>query len=157
MKFLNGEIANVHSAALILGAAGFLSRLLGGFRDRMLASAFCAGRELDIYFTAFQVPDFMSLVFVLGAGSAAIVPIFQNAFSKDRKEAHRLISHLVTLFLIISAGVALAFFIFVPLFISLTAPGFSPDEKALASGLTRIMLISPILLGLSGIFSAVLQ
>lgn len=157
MRFLNGEIANIHSAAFLLGAAGLLSRLLGVLRDRLLAGHFGAGRELDVYFAAFQVPDFMSLVFILGAGSAAILPIFQDALSKDRKEAHKLISHLVTLFLAVSAGVALLFFLFTPLLVRLVAPGFSPAEKELVSLLTRIMLISPILLGLSSIFSAVLQ
>ena len=157
MKFFNGEISNIHSAALILGAAGLFSRLLGVLRDRLLAGHFGAGRELDVYFTAFQVPDFMSLVFVLGAGSAAILPIFQDALSKDRKEAHRLISHIVTLFLVASAVAAVIFFIFTPAIVPFIAPGFSAEEKEQATILTRIMLLSPILLGLSGILSAVLQ
>jgi putative peptidoglycan lipid II flippase len=157
MRFLNGEIANVHSAALILGAAGLFSRLLGVLRDRLLAGHFGAGRELDIYYTAFQIPDMVSLVLVLGAGSAAILPIFQDALARDRREAHRLISHLVTLFLAVAVGVAFIFFLATPLLIRFIAPGFSPDERHLASVLTQIMLVSPILLGLSGIFSAVLQ
>lgn len=157
MKFLNGEISNVHSAALILGAAGLFSRVLGVLRDRMLAGLFGAGRELDIYYTAFQIPDLVSLVFVLGAGSAAILPIFQDALARDRKEAHRLMSHLVTLFLIVSVGVALVFLFAAPLLIRLVAPGFSEEEKHVAAVLTQIMLLSPILLGLSSIFSAVLQ
>lgn len=157
MKFLSGEIANVHSAALILGAAGLFSRLLGVLRDRLLAGHFGAGRELDIYYTAFQIPDLVSLVLVLGAGSAAILPIFQDALARDRREAHRLISHLVTLFFVIAVGVAFIFFLITPLLIRFVTPGFSPDERHLASVLTQIMLVSPILLGLSGIFSAVLQ
>lgn len=157
MKFLNGEISNVHSAALILGAAGLFSRILGVLRDRLLAGHFGAGRELDIYYTAFQIPDLVSLVFVLGAGSAAILPIFQDALSRDKKEAHKLISHLVTLFLGVSIGVALIFLLVTPFLVRFIAPGFSIEERQAAAVLTQIMLISPILLGLSSIFSAVLQ
>ncbi len=159
MRFnlINGEIGNVHSAALLLGAAGLFSRVLGVFRDRLLAGLFGAGRELDIYYIAFQIPDLVSLVLILGAGSAAILPIFQDALAKNQKEAHRLISHLVTLFLAVSIGVAVIFFFLTPLLIHFIAPGFSPEEKNFASTLTKIMLVSPILLGLSSIFSAVLQ
>ena len=156
-NFLNGEITNIHSAAFILGAAGLLSRLLGVLRDRLLAGQFGAGRELDIYYAAFQIPDFMALVFILGSGSAAILPIFQDVLSSDRAEAHKLISHLVTLFLLGAIVVAAGVFVFVPSLMFIIAPGFSESEQNLTILLTRIMLISPILLGLSSILSAVLQ
>ena len=58
-RFIHRTISTVHSAALLLGAAGFLSRLLGLFRDRLLAGIFGASRELDVYYAAFQVPDFI--------------------------------------------------------------------------------------------------
>ncbi|MBI3627695.1 MAG: murein biosynthesis integral membrane protein MurJ, partial [Candidatus Sungbacteria bacterium] len=70
IRLLNREMSSVHAAALLLGAAGLLSRLCGVVRDRLLASHFGAGRELDIYYAAFQIPDFMSVVFLLGAGTA---------------------------------------------------------------------------------------
>src|SRR3989338_3608172 len=57
-SFTNQTSNGVHSAALILGAAGLCSRILGVLRDRMLASQFGAGRELDIYYAAFQIPVF---------------------------------------------------------------------------------------------------
>ena len=72
LKFFNHEISNIHAAALLLGAAGLLSRILGIFRDRLLASHFGAGRELDIYYAAFQIPDFMSIVFLLEIGRAHV-------------------------------------------------------------------------------------
>ena len=44
-----------------------------------------------------------------------------------------------------------------PYFMRLVTPGFSAPDRDLTVALTRIMLLSPILLGLSGIFSAVVQ
>lgn len=157
LDFLDHEISNIHSAALILGAAGLLSRILGVFRDRLLAGSFGAGRELDAYYAAFQIPDFMSTLFLLGAGTAAILPMFQEDLTQNREEARRLISHLSLLFLVGSALLALVAFFLSPYIMRLVAPGFSESERSLAILLTRIMLLSPIFLGLSNIFSSVVQ
>lgn len=157
MKILNGEISNVHSAAFLLGAAGLLSRLLGILRDRMLAANFGAGRELDVYFAAFQIPDLVAVVFLLGAGSAAILPIFQEYLAKDKEKARVLISQLFFLFALGAALVMLMALFLAPYFMRLVTPGFSAEDRALTVTLTRIMLLSPLLLGLSSILSAVVQ
>lgn len=90
---LNSSLSSVHAAAFLIGSAGFISRLLGMLRNRLLAAHFGAGRELDIYFAAFQIPDFVSTVFLLGAGSAAILPVFQEYMHQDKRR-------LIILFLV---------------------------------------------------------
>lgn len=157
INFLNHGISNVHAAALILGAAGLLSRILGILRDRMLASRFGAGRELDIYYAAFQVPDFMSALFLLGAGSAAILPIFQEYLACDRNKARQLISSLSLFFLVAAVLFSLMIFFAAPIAIKFIVPGFSRQEQELTVFITRILLLSPVLLGFSSIFSAVVQ
>lgn len=156
-NFFNHGISNIHAAALILGAAGLLSRLLGVLRDRLLASTFGAGRELDIYYAAFQIPDFMSVLFFLGAGSAAILPIFQEYLARGREEARHLISSLSSLFLAAAILLSLIIFFVAPFLMPFIVPGFSPAEQGLTVTLVRILLLSPVLLGLSSIFSAVVQ
>lgn len=155
--FLNHHIASVHAAAFLLGAAGLLSRVLGVLRDRLLAGTFGAGRELDAYYAAFQIPDFISVLFLLGAGTAAILPVFQDYVAKDRERAHRLISRLTTTFLIVSLGVAALVFVAAPALVRFIVPGFPEVDRALVVTLTRIMLFSPILLGLSSILASVVQ
>lgn len=153
----NKGTANVHTVALALGVAGLLSRLLGVARDRLLAGRFGAGRELDIYYAAFQIPDFISVIFLLGAGSAAILPIFQNYLRDDPKKARDMLGHISTLFVVCAVGLGILAFLFAPFFVRLIAPGFSSSDQGVTLVLIRIMLISPILLGLSSIFSAALQ
>ena len=148
MGFLNSAVSSVNAAALLLGAASLLSRALGVFRDRLLAAQFGAGRELDIYYAAFQIPDFMSVLFLLGAGSAAILPIFQEYLARDRALAKRLISDLVNIFSLGALFLSTLLFFVAPWVIPLLVPGFSFDEQALTVTLTRIMLLSPILLGI---------
>jgi peptidoglycan biosynthesis protein MviN/MurJ (putative lipid II flippase) len=52
---------------------------------------------------------------------------------------------------------SLLLFVFSPFLINWVAPGFSPGQKELAVLLTRLLLVSPILFGLSSILSGVLQ
>lgn len=157
LSFLNQEVVNVHAAALVLGAAGLASRLVGVVRNRLLFAEFGAGRELDIYYAAFQIPDFMAAVFLLGAASAAILPLFQEYLLKEKKKAQEFIGTLSSLFFLGALAASLTAFFVAPAVIPLAAPGFSADEQALTVALTRIMLLSPVLFGLSGIFSVVVQ
>lgn len=156
-SIFTNEISNVHAAALILGAAGLLSRILGIVRDRLLAAHFGAGRELDIYYAAFQIPDFLAVLFLLGAASSAILPIFQEYLEEDREKAHRFIGHLFYLFLAGSLVFSVAAFFFAPWGMRFVAPGFSSHDLSRAVNLTRLFLFSPILFGLSGILSAVIE
>lgn len=156
-SLLSREISNIHAAALILGAAGFLSKILGVLRDRMLASQFGAGRELDIYYAAFQIPDFMSIVFLLGAGSAAILPVLQERMRQNPREAHFLIGRLSLLFLFAASFCIFFAMLFARPLLQIVAPGFTGADLDLAVKISRIVLISPLFLGLSSIFSSVVQ
>lgn len=146
----------MHAAALIIGAAGFLSRILGLFSDRLLASRFGAGDTLDAYYAAFQIPDMLFTVFLVGAASAAILPIFIK-YRESGRDAVRLIQTLLTAFSIFAASLVLLFILLAPFIVPLIVPGFSPDKIKLVVSLTRIMMLSPFFLGLAGIISSVLQ
>ena len=156
-RFLNHKSKTIFSAAVILGAAALISRVLGLVRDRLLAGRFGAGDELDIYFAAFRLPDFIYSILIMGAVSSAFIPVFAQYFQKDKKEAWHLTSglfNLVALILIILAGL---FILSAPWLISFIAPGFSGDKREMTILLTRIMFLSPLLLGMSSILSGVLQ
>jgi len=124
-KILNIQTKNITSAALILGAASFISAVLGLFRDRLLASRFGAGNELDAYYAAFRIPDFISMVLIMGAISAAIIPVFNEYLVRSKKEAFEFLSNLFNLFLSCLIIVLIIFTIFAPQLMSLIAPGFS--------------------------------
>jgi len=156
-KILHRQSKSIFSAALVLVVAGLASRLLGLLRDRLLAGRFGAGDELDIYFAAFRLPDFIFNILIIGAISSAFIPIFATYFHKNKKEAWRLVNgvlNLSLLFLIVIAGIVV---IFAPFLMHLIAPGFSGAKREMTILLTRIMFLSPILLGISSIFSGVLQ
>jgi len=154
---LNRTIHSINAAALLIGAAGLLSRILGIVRDRLLAAHFGASRALDIYYAAFQIPDFLFTVFLLGAASAAIIPILIDVEETSTAEARRFIRELATIFFIGSLVVWLVAVLLAPILASHLAPGFAQSDRTLVVMLTRIMMLSPVLLGLSNIVSSVLQ
>lgn len=156
-KIYNHKTERISLAALILSVFSFSSFILGLLRDRLLTSTFGAGNELDVYYVAFRIPDFIAIVLMTGAIGVAIIPIFTKNLVESKEQAFKYLSNLLNLsllFLIIICGIL---FIFTPSLVSLIAPGFSDEKKEITVLLTRIMFLSPILLGISNIMSAVLR
>lgn len=157
LKFLNFQTKNITLASFILASTSLASALLGMLRDRLLAGSFGAGKELDAYYAAFRVPDFIATVLVLGAISASIMPIFSEYLARSKEDAWRFFSNLLNLFLfglVIICGILI---VFMPWLINLIVPGFSGEEKELTVFLSRIMFLSPIFLGISNIISGILR
>ncbi len=156
-RFLNSQAKTIAAAAVILGAASLISRLLGLFRDRILAGTFGAGDELDIYYAAFRIPDLVYSLLVFGAISAGFIPVFISYLQKDKNKSWHLansVLNLMALSLIILSAVLI---ILAPWLIKLVAPGFSSEKLSLTVQLTRIMFLSPIFFGLSAVLGGILQ
>jgi putative peptidoglycan lipid II flippase len=150
-------ISSVAGAALLLAIAGFISRLFGLARDRILASTFGAGDILDVYYASFRIPDLIYGLLVLGALSAAFIPVFTRVYNKDStKKAWQLTSSFLSLLLVGVAGFSLVVVILMPHLVYLIAPGFEGEKREMVIWFTRVMLLSPILLGASAVFGGVL-
>ena len=156
-KLLNTQTKSISFASLILAVSYFFSAMLGLFRDHLLAGKFGAGNELDVYYAAFTIPDFVALILVFGAISSAIIPIFSSYLSNSEDDAWKYAANLLNIFLVFLITVCLVFIIFAPFFVSLIAPGFSPEKRETTALLMRIMFLSPIILGVSNIISGILQ
>lgn len=156
-KFFNKQSKTIAAAAIILGAASLVSRLLGLIRDRLLAGRFGAGDELDIYYAAFRIPDLVYSLLVLGAVSAGFIPIFVNYLQKDKENSWYLANSFFNLMILCSIVVCSFLIIFTPWLIKLVAPGFSSEKLSLTIQLSRVMFLSPILLGISTILGDILQ
>ncbi|MEX2008326.1 MAG: murein biosynthesis integral membrane protein MurJ [Candidatus Spechtbacterales bacterium] len=157
ISFFNRATNSVAAAAFILAAATLLSSLFGLVRVRVLAGLLGAGQEYDIFLAAFRVPDFIFHIVLGGAISVGFIPVFVEYFTKDKNEAWdiaRSFFVLTALATMVLAGVA---FVLMPLLVDAIVPGFTDEQKGEVAMLSRIMLISPILLGMSAIFSGILH
>jgi putative peptidoglycan lipid II flippase len=164
-KIFKQKVNSIAVAAVLVAVSSLVSRLLGVFRDSILANQFGAGRELDIYYAAFRIPDLLFNLIVLGALSAGFIPIFsgliKDFINPDKGDgnapAWRLANNVINLLSFFMIGLSVIGAIFAPALISLITPGFSPEAKAATVSLTRIMFLSPLFLGISGVLGGILQ
>ncbi|MCZ0931579.1 MAG: hypothetical protein OXJ52_00270, partial [Oligoflexia bacterium] len=92
-----------NSSALVSLQAGlmslgtFLSRILGFFRDLLIANFF-SKTETDIFFVAFRLPNFFRRLLGEGAFSASVTPALTEHLEKrGKEESQRLNSSLFSL------------------------------------------------------------
>lgn len=143
------------SAGLIAFSIG-VSAILGLLRDRLLVSYFNV-EELDIYFAAFAVPDFIYGIIITGGIIAAFLPIFSSTLEKEKEKGWELANNTLNVLILFLLFFCTLFFIFAPSILKLVAPGFSDIDLQKTVFLTRIMMMSPLILGISSIFSGILQ
>lgn len=142
----------------MLGGASLISRVLGLVRDRLLTHTFGAGAVLDAYYAAFRLPDFLYNLLILGALSAAFIPLFTEHLSKkSREDAWRFVNTSLSTLGIIFLGISVACILASPILARVIAPGFTGDKLMLTIRLTQIMMISPVLMGLSSAVGGALQ
>ena len=70
--------------AVLMSLGTFLSRILGFFRDLLIASFF-SKTETDIFFVAFRFPNFFRRLLGEGAFSASVTPALTENLEKKRK------------------------------------------------------------------------
>jgi putative peptidoglycan lipid II flippase len=148
---------SVVSAAFVITLSGLASRVLGLLRDRFLASTFGAGDTLDVYYAAFRIPDLIYNLLILGALSAAFIPVFTSLVSNEKEgEAWDLASGIMNIAIVSIAILSIIFAIFAPWIMRILTPGFPPEKMDQVVYFTRIMFLSPLFLGISGIFGGIL-
>jgi putative peptidoglycan lipid II flippase len=167
LKFLNLEISGLHRAAYILGISAILSQILGLLRDRLLAGTFGASRTLDIYYAAFRVPDFIFVSLGSLVSVGIIIPMLIDRLDKsstDTEVSSKInqagkifVNNLFSAFTIMISSVSLIVFFLLPFIIKFLFPGFSFDAMEKTVVLGRILLLSPVFLGISNLFSSIVQ
>ncbi|TSC95436.1 MAG: virulence factor [Parcubacteria group bacterium Athens1014_10] len=152
---LSGSIAG---GAMIIAFFSVCSRFLGLLRDHLLAGKFGAGEVLDTYYAAFRLPDLIFNTLVLGALSAAFIPVFLEHWVKNKDEAWKITNSFLNLLFLTLFIFSVIFFIFTPqLVATIIAPGFDLERKKLTVDLTRVMLFSILFFSVSNVVSSVLN
>lgn len=156
--WLNREWGSLHQAAFLIGVSTLGSQVLALIRDRLLAAKFGAGAELDIYYSAFRLPDLIYVSIASFVSVTILIPfIVEKIKGGDREEARQFLDSALSAFLLVMIPVLVIFWFLVPVLAPRFAPGFSPEMIARLSAMTRLLLLSPLLLGLSNLLGAITQ
>ncbi len=151
---VSGSLAR---AGLIVSSAFLVSRVLGYVRVVVIANAFPA-TELDAFFAAFRIPDLIFQLVAAGALSSALIPIVSSLFaSNERARAWRVVSTVINLMLAGLLVLTVTLFILAPVVVPIITPGFEGAKLDRTIELTRIMLLSPIFLGMGAVATSVLN
>ncbi|MBU1293011.1 hypothetical protein KJ819_03035 [Patescibacteria group bacterium] len=155
LKTLSAPVRGLHQAAYVLAGLTLASQILALLRDRLFAHSFGAGEILDLYYAAFKVPD---LVFALVASLVSAYVLIPRITGGSKEQNRKLLSQTASFLLIGGGLLCLLLALFVPSFIFVLFPNAATSQHAESFVLlTRLLLIQPILLGLSGIITSVTQ
>ncbi|MDE1874829.1 MAG: hypothetical protein KGI79_00545 [Patescibacteria group bacterium] len=164
LSFVGKEISGLHEAAYLLAGSAVASLIFALVRDRLLAHFLGASSSLDVYYAAFRVPDFLFVTVASLVSAAILVPFLIDNREKEASgevpagDLRESISSLFSAFSIIILATCAVAFLIMPfldglLFSNLVALGHGP----LLVSMSRILLLSPILLGLASFFASLAQ
>lgn len=158
IKGLFKRTVSISGAAFIVGTFSILSRLIGLVRDRLLAGAFGASEQLDIYFAAFRIPDLVYQLLVVGALSASFIPLFSKIYGKQGEEAAwRMTNNVLHILMVSFTLLLIPTWIFSFQLAGLIAPGMSVEATQQVGDLMKYMLLAQLLLAASMIYGSALQ
>jgi putative peptidoglycan lipid II flippase len=160
LTFLNKEFHGVNEAALLLGGFAFLSQLLGLIRDRTLAHVVGAGPVLDVYYAAFRIPDFLYISIASLASITVLMPFLMDKINSDSdgvNKARTFINSVFSVYMLFMVIMSVLVAIFMPYIAKYIAPGFSEVQLHSLVTTSRIMLLSPIFIGLSNLIGTITQ
>ncbi|OGZ05691.1 MAG: hypothetical protein A2762_02535 [Candidatus Lloydbacteria bacterium RIFCSPHIGHO2_01_FULL_54_11] len=158
LRVFNREWSGLHEAAFLLAGTAILSQVLGLLRDRMLAANFGAGVTLDVYYAAFRVPDLLYASLASFVAVTVLIPfLLERMDGKNEERVARFVDSVFSAFVLLMAVGCSAAFLLMPRLAALIVPGFSSEAQEEFITLSRILLLSPLLLGVSNLFGAVTQ
>lgn len=152
------EIAGVHQAAFLIGAFTLLSQLLALVRDRMLAHYFGAGQMLDVYYTAFRIPDLIYASIASLVSISVLIPFLSSIIEQKKEESKKFINSVFTVFLGAMVIVSVTAWFLMPYIIHTFFSNLG-DEDVISQiiNLSRLLLLQPICLGISNMLGVITQ
>lgn len=140
-------------AIIISNLAGLLAKIL-------TARAFGTSMENEAFFAANRFTEILYNLVAGGALGSAFIPTFTAFLThEDRPSAWKLASALINLVTLVLVALSLAAALLArPVVQYILAPGFTdPAQVALTADLLRIMLLSTVIFGASGLIMGILN
>src|SRR2546428_10988461 len=146
---------SVARASIVMIAALVARRVLGLVRLSVIGATYGATPQLGAFWAAFKIPDALFNLLVAGALSSAFIPVFAGYLAKEReREAWHVASSVMNVLILSLVALSAVMWLAAPLLVpTVVAPGFDKDpaQLQLTIELTRVMLLSPIFMGLSAL------
>lgn len=150
----------ITKAAIVIGTGTLLSRILGFFRDMVIAHFFGAGMVADAFFVAFRIPNLWRRLVGEGSLTISFIPVYTEYLDQRSEKEIKEVTHIaftlmgLILLVIIFVGILLS-----PILIQIIAPGFAriPDKFQLTVTLNQIIFPYLFFMGLFALCMGVLN
>lgn len=154
---INIHKQSILQATVLLTVIAFLSRILGFFREVVIANVFGAKAITDAYLVA-QVLPLTLAGLVGGALTTVFIPVFLEEKERDGEERawYAADTVLSVSFVYLIVAIVISYLLTEP-FLKLIAPGFPDDRLKLAIIMTRLLLPSLLFHGILGILTGLSQ
>lgn len=159
-EYSNAAHRQITRAAGVVMIGMALSSLAGLMTTMLVSHTFGTSYDLDAFYAANRLTEIVFNLMAGGALASAFVPTFTGFLAKgDRHGAWRLASSIGNLVLLSMTAVAILAALMAPWLVrNILAPGFKDAAQILLTvNLLRIMLISSIIFGISGLIMGVLN
>jgi putative peptidoglycan lipid II flippase len=143
---------NILRASIAVSAATIILKILGLFREIVLAAIYGAGTVSDAFVIAMTIPSIVLLVI-----SSAVTATYIPQYASHGGDKNLFTSNLLTLLFFVGFIFAFIFALYPQILVYLFASKIAPDTFETASKFLRLMVWSAIPLLLIGIFRAYLQ
>ena len=150
-------MAGTAKAAVWIMIATMLSKVLGFFREVVLASFYGTGAYADVFLLTLNIPGL--IIAIVGSAIATIyVPIYFETKEKEGTEgALKFTNNMINIIALLAIVVAIFGLLFTDEFVKVFAVGFTGEKFRIAVSFTKIMIIGVIFLALSKILGTYLN
>lgn len=132
---------------LSVGSFTLVSRFAGFARDVVLAAILGAGAMMDAFSVALRLPNHFRAIFGEGAFNQAYVPAYSRIHEREGAEVASLFANrLFTLLLIVQLVLLALALPFMPVMVTLLAPGLTSDPARFELAVTLTRITFPYLL-----------
>lgn len=157
LRAITAKIGGLHEAAFWLAGFSILSQILAFLRDRLLAFYFGASHELDVYYASFEVPDLIFATVASLVSASILIPFFTRRENDSKESLKKYIDSVFTSFFLLISICSILAWIFMPKIVPLFFAGLGPEAILRVTSFSRILLLSPLFLGLSNLFGSISQ
>ena len=147
------------SSATVFSFYTMLSRVLGYFRDILIAFFLGSSIYADAFFVAFRLPNTFRRLFAEGTFNAAFIPSYTSQKVRGKFVAKKFADEVLSLLTLALLIVILVVEIFTPFVVYIIAPGFVGDNLKfdIAVEFTRITFPFLAFVSLSSFFAGILN
>ncbi|GAA3660126.1 murein biosynthesis integral membrane protein MurJ [Asaccharospora irregularis] len=144
-------------AALWIMVATMLSKVLGFFREMVLANFYGTGNIADIFVVTLNIPGL--IIAVIGSAIATTyIPMYFNTKEKyGEEQALKFTNNVLNICYIMAIVIAVLGLLFTREFVTVFAGGFKGEKFEIAVKFTKIMISGVLFLSGSKLFSSYLQ